>query len=189
MKIVGLLGGPRPDGCSSVIANHFFETVKRLTGEVQTFDLNKLKYKHCQDRLTCKSFDDCVLEDDLTAVLAAIRAADVLVIATPLYFGDLTERVKVFVERTNCFIGPDFLTSTNPSRLKPGKKLVFIITQEEPDESQFADVYKRYDYFFRWCGFHDNHLIRACGVSEAGTLEGHRDVLRLAEEMAKKLVA
>ena len=85
MKIVCLLGSPRPKGNSAAMASKFCETAQSLGAEVTTFALNKLKYRGCQACMTCKTkLDKCVLKDDLAEVLDAIRNAEVLVLATPI---------------------------------------------------------------------------------------------------------
>jgi multimeric flavodoxin WrbA len=129
-----------------------------------------------------------MVEDDLTEILDAIRDADVLVAASPVRHGEVTRLLRTFIERTLCFIKPDFFTNPNPSRLTAGKRMVFILTQREPDEGLFADLYPKYDYFFRWCGFHDNYLIRACGVSEASDVEARQDIMKLTEETASRVM-
>ncbi len=188
MKIVCLLGSPRPKGNSAAIANRFCEVAEKNGAEVQTFALNKLKYRGCQACMTCKSkLDKCVLKDDLSEVLEAVREADVLVMATPTYFGEVSSQLKAFVDRTFSYLVPDYTTNPNPSRLSPGKKLVFIQTQADPDQNAFADVFPRYESFFKWYGFDGTHLIRACGVVEAGEVENQEKVMKLAGEIAKKL--
>ena len=67
------------------------------------------------------------------------------------------------------------------------KKLVFMITQGQPDETQFDDVFPRYEAFFRWYGF-ETYLIRACGVMGIGDIEAHGLALKLADKLAKKMV-
>ena len=90
MKIVCLLGSPRPKGNSTAMAGKFCETALGLGAEVTTFALNKLKYRGCQACMTCKTkLEKCVLKDDLAEVLDAIRNAEVLVLATPIYFSDI----------------------------------------------------------------------------------------------------
>lgn len=122
--------------------------MEKLGGEVAIFSLNKLIYRGCQACMTCKTkLDRCVLKDDLTEVLDAIREADILVLATPTYFADVSSQLKSFIDRTYSYLVPDYLTNPNPSRLSPGKKLIFIQTQAQPDENQFDDIFSRYDYF------------------------------------------
>jgi len=189
MKVLGFLGSPSAKELSSAMATRFLETAERLSAEVEIFDLHKLNYSRCQGCMNCKALGHCVLEDDLTAVLEAVRDADVVLMASPLHFGDVTYHLRALIERTNCFLEADYLTSPQPSRLRPGKKMVFILTQERPDESLCADVYSRYEYFFRWCGFHDNHLIRACWESHMGDTESTAHIMKLAEDSAKQIVA
>jgi len=110
------------------------------------------------------------------------------VIASPTYYGDLSSQLKAFIDRTFSFLVPDYQTNPNPCRINPGKKLVFIQTQAEPDENAFSDVFPRYEAFFKWYGFDGTHLIRACGVVDAGEVETHKDILSLAEETAKTIL-
>jgi len=188
-KIVCLMGSPRPKGNSTTIAKHFCETAEKLGAQVTTFALNKLTYKGCQACMTCKTkLDKCVLKDDLAQVLDSIRDADILVMATPTYYADVSGQMKTFIDRTFSYLVPDYMTNSNPSRLSSGKKLVFIQTQGQPEESMYADVFPRYDFFFKWYGFKDNYVIRGCGLMNAGEAEAREDVMKLAEETARKLM-
>jgi len=139
--------------------------------------------------MTCKTkLGKCVLKDDLAQVLDSIRDADILVMATPTYYADVSGQMKTFIDRTFSYLVPDYMTNSNPSRLSSGKKLVFIQTQGQPEESMYADVFPRYDFFFKWYGFKDNYVIRGCGLMNAGEAEAREDVMKLAEETARKLM-
>ena len=48
---------------------------------------------------TCRPEGQCVLEDDFGSVVEQIRAADVVVLATPVYFGDQSESMRAFTDR------------------------------------------------------------------------------------------
>ena len=190
MKIICLLGSPRPKGNSATVANHFCETAEKLGSQVQTFALNKLSFRGCQGCMTCKTkLDRCVLEDDLTQVLDAIHEADVLVMATPTYFAEISSQLKTFMDRTYSYLASDYLSNPRPSRLPPGKKLVFIQTQGQPEENMFTDVFQRYEGIFKWYGFGDTHLIRSCGVRQVDDPSSQEEAFKLAEETAEKLVS
>ena len=170
-----------------MIAERFCATAQKLGAEVRAFALNDLNFRGCQGCMACKTkLDRCVLEDDLTEVLEAVRETDVLVLATPVYFWDVTSQLKAFLDRTYSYLVPDFMTNPNRSRLPSGKKLVFIQVQGHPDESMFNNVFPKFDYFFKGYGFSATHLIRACGVREPGEAAAHEDVMKLAEETAEK---
>lgn len=190
MKIVSLLGSPRSTGNSATIARHLLQTTAGLGAETQTFELNRLAYRGCQACYACKQGrEDCVLNDDLTEVLAAVQAADAVVLATPVYYGDITAQLKGFIDRSYSYLVPDYLTNPQPSRLS-SKKLVFILTQGQPEEAMFADIFPRYDFFLKWMGFTETRLIRACGIGPAnGNDKAPETALQQAAEAARHLMA
>lgn len=189
MKIVCLLGSPRPKGNSSTLARLFCEKAKEMGGKIQTVHLNKLTYRGCQACMACKTkLDKCILKDDMEKVLDAVRGADILVLASPIYYGEVSSQVKAFIDRTYSYLTSDYVTNPHPSRLLPGKKMVFILTQGQPDDQQFDDVFPRYDFFFKWYGFEESYLIRACGVMDIGDVEAHREALKMAAETATKVM-
>ncbi len=189
MKIVSLLGSPRSKGNSATLTARFLDTARELGAEVESFELNKLNFKGCQACYVCKTKQEkCAVEDDLAPVLDAVADCDVLVLATPIYYGEVTAQMKAFIDRTFCYVKPDYMTNPVPSRLAPGKKSVWIIPQQSPKEAEFNDVYPRYDFFFQWYGF-ENHLIRALGVHEAGAVREHEDIMKEAENLARELMA
>jgi multimeric flavodoxin WrbA len=137
-----------------MIAQRFLDKAAILGAETETFSLNTLSYRGCQACYACKTkLDRCILKDDLSRVLDAVQESDVLVLATPTYYGDISGQLKCFVDRTYSYLKPDYLSNSQPSRLLPGKKLLFIITQGHPDEAMFDHVFPLYDRFFRWYGY------------------------------------
>jgi multimeric flavodoxin WrbA len=189
MRIVALLGSPRPHKNSASIAERFIATAAQLGAEVRTYELNRLSYRGCQGCYACKqTHERCVLQDDLSEVLAAVQETDVLVLASPVYYGDVTAQLKGFIDRSFAYLKPDYPTNPQPSRLAP-KKLVFILTQGHPDETLFADIFPRYDKFLKWMGFTDSCLIRACGIGPARIDAVPAAILQQAEAVAQQLMS
>lgn len=188
MKIVAILGSPRSRGNSTAIASRFTETAAQHGAQIEAFELNRLAYRGCQGCYACKkTHDHCVLQDNLTQVLDAVKGAEIVLLASPVYYGDVTAQLKGFIDRTYSYLKPDYITNPQPSRLSP-KKLVFVLTQGHPDQAMFADIFPRYDAFLRWMGFVDTRLIRACGIGP-GSVDAVADsVLLYAEELAGELV-
>ena len=188
MKVVAILGSPRSKGNSTTIARHFTDTAAGRGAAVEIFELNRLSYRGCQGCYACKkTLDRCVLDDDLTPVLAAVKEADLVLMASPVYYGDVTAQLKGFIDRSYSYLKPDYITNPQPSRLEP-KKLVFVLTQGHPDQALFADIFPRYDTFLRWMGFVETRLIRACGIGP-GTVDAvPEQVLLQAEETAHSMV-
>ncbi len=188
MKVVCLLGSPRAKSNSAAIAKRFTDTAEKLGAETKTYRLNQMAYRGCQACMACKTkLEKCALKDDLAEALEAVAQSDVLVMASPVYFGEISSQMKGAIDRFYSFLKPDYLTNPHPVRLAAGKKLVFALTQGNPDEELFGDIFPRYDYFMKWYGFSESHLLRACGVREPGEIETCPDVLLKAEEIARKV--
>ena len=47
----------------------------------------------------CRSEGRCVIDDDFAGLVASIKSADIVVFATPVYFGDLSESMRAFTDR------------------------------------------------------------------------------------------
>jgi multimeric flavodoxin WrbA len=187
MKLTCLFGSARYDGNSAAIANRFVETAASLEAEITKYELNRLNYRGCLGCCACKTGRDrCIQKDDLTKVLADIEKADVLMLSTPVYFGDIPGQVKCVVDRMYSFFKPDYIRNPEPSRLHPGKKLVFIITQGGP-ESVFSETPQRYiNVLTRTLALSETHLIRACFVGPGGIPKSVPDhYLQRAEETAR----
>jgi multimeric flavodoxin WrbA len=188
MKIVTLLGSPRPKGNSAALARQFNAEAEKRGFKTTTHALNALNYRGCQGCYACKtSREDCILRDELTNVLEDVARADVLVLASPVYFGDITSQLKGFIDRTFAYFTPDYRTSSAPSRLRPGKKLVFIQTQGHPDESAFADIFSRYSSFLKRNSFEEAYLIRARGVSSPDDVDKNDAYRQQVAEVADKV--
>jgi multimeric flavodoxin WrbA len=189
MKIVALLGSPRLNGNSAFIAERFLESARNLGAETQSFALNTLTYRGCQACGACKkSSETCVLKDDLSEVLESVRGCDVIVLASPVYYADVTGQMKTFIDRTYCYLTPDFHTNPERSRLAPGKTLVYVQTQGLADATVFADVFPRYKGVMEFLGVNEAHLLRGCGLAKRDDIRKHEDVLRQAEDLAAQIM-
>lgn len=189
MKILSILGSPRSSGNTASIVRRFTEIALELGAENRIFELNQLCYRGCQACYACKKeVDHCILNDDLTQVLDAVHEADLLLLSSPVYFGDVTSQLKGFIDRSYSFLKPNYMTSREPSRLAP-KRLVFVLCQGHPDESMFADIFVRYEGFLKWMGFTDMRLIRACGYGPMTVDAIPERILKQTEVLARELVA
>lgn len=186
MKIVSILGSPRKKGNSSSIANAFTAKAEELGAQVVTYHLNGMNFRGCQGCYACKKKQDtCILEDDLTEVLEAIHGADVVVMASPVYYSDITGQFKTFIDRTYSFLKPDFFNRPDPCRLTKGKKGLLILTQGA-EENEHQDVPQRYEYYMDAYGIKDRKTIRASAIYESSPVEERLPFMEQAAALAQK---
>jgi len=185
MKIVAVLGSPRTKSNSSALARKILNKAGELGAETQEFVLNKLQFKGCQACETCKKkLDRCVLKDDLTPVLEAVKEADAVIMASPNYFGEVSGQFKAFFDRTYSYLNAEF-----SSRVQPGKSTVFVFSQGQTDLNMYADVFPRYERWLKHYGFVNNHLLRMNGPRDADSVSKRGDLLTEAEKIAETLVS
>ena len=188
MEIVCVLGSPRSNGNSTAIVNKFCDTARKKGANVKLYELNQLNYKGCQGCMACKTKSDrCVVDDDLAPVLNSIFDADVLVMSSPVYMGEVTGQLKSFIDRTFSFLNPEYLTNPKPSRLPEGKKALIVMTQGAPEE-MFKDIHTRLEMMLQRYGFVETNTIRGCGLRDAGEAEKNEGVMESAAKTAEKML-
>ena len=187
MKIVCIKASPRKNGNSSALAENFLKTAEARGANIRTYTLNDLEYKPCQACYACKRrLNHCALQDDLIPVLNAFSQCDLAVLATPVYYADISAQLKAFIDRTFSLLNPDYHSRPDPARFAPGKKMLWIITQEAPEE-RHGDIFKRYAEMFKYIGC-DPYLIRGVCVEIPGEVKSKLEVMKETEELARKLV-
>jgi len=183
VKVTGVLGSPRSSGVSSTVARRFLEYAAKSGATTGTYNLAGMHYSGCRACERCKiDLKSCALKDDLTPLLRDIHDTDLLLLASPVYYGEVSGQFKTFFDRTFSYFESDF-----SCRIPAGKKAVIILAQANPDSSMFDDIFPRYKHWLEIYGFSRIELIRMCGVESIetdGTLE--KECLaaeKLAEEM------
>jgi len=121
MKILAIQSSPNVDGLTSKLAQAVLEGAKSRESEIELIHLNKLKIESCkahnQGWGTCQKEGKCVIEDDFQNLRQKMEQADTLVFSTPVYFSDISESAKCFLDRLRrCLI---FNRKDTPLRGKP----------------------------------------------------------------------
>ena len=111
------------------------EEAERKGADVQIFDTNKMKITPCQGDNTCKANGGkCVIDDEMQDIYDAINEADGVILATPIYWADVSAQLKVVIDRMYSY----YMTPA-ADQLK-GKKISIITSQGAPGEEAFADT-------------------------------------------------
>lgn len=190
MSIANIIGSPRPQGYGGSTARALLDLLGEHGRTATTYVLNELAYRGCQACLACKTGSDvCVARDGLTPVLEDIRRSDAVIISAPVFMGEVSAQTKGLFDRFYSYLGPDFRTNPRSGRLAAGKKLVFILTQGNPDEETYSEVLARHRRTFDMCGFAEVHPVHVCGARPGNeAMARERTAARLAE-VARAILA
>lgn len=93
-------GSPRKGGNSDVLCDEFAKGAETSANSVAKLYLKDYKIGFCQACYACKKTGKCVQKDDMEAILDKMIKADVIVLATPVYFYTMDAQMKVLIDRT-----------------------------------------------------------------------------------------
>ena len=104
MKAMVISGSRNPQGQTAAAAGAVIEGLRANDVEVELAFLPPLTIERCRqcDQAgwgACRSEGRCVIEDDFARLVEGLRAADCAVFATPVYFSDLSESLRAFLDR------------------------------------------------------------------------------------------
>lgn len=185
MKILALHGSPRYQGNSSQLLNAFLEEAQSLGASVDSYVLNSMRMKGCQACYMCRQpgqEKQCAMNDDMSVVLDDLFAANLVVLASPVYMWQMSAQAKLFVDRLMPVHKPDFTSWLD------GQQLLSIYTQGQPDVTRFASYFTYVNDMFGFLGFRTTEPLVFGGLRQAGDVQQHPEYLERVRECARNLV-
>jgi multimeric flavodoxin WrbA len=102
-KIMVIDGGPRKNMNTAAMVQAFVEGAQEGGADVKVVRLYDIDYKGCRSCMACQLKDkrvpSCRFKDGITDILAECAEADGLVLASPIYYGEVTAQLRAFYER------------------------------------------------------------------------------------------
>lgn len=133
-NILILSGSPKKNGNTAALVEWFTEGAVSKGAQVELIHTAFLKYKFpgCTSCRLCQKQEayECVIGDDASLVLRKMVSADVIVMATPLYFFAASAQLKVIIDRMFSLYKWDNVANTMRAALK-GKTLVLLASAYE----------------------------------------------------------
>jgi multimeric flavodoxin WrbA len=191
MKVFVVHGSPRKEGNSSFLAECLVESLG--SPDVERTRLFGLRYTGCSGCMSCRNkTEECVLRDGLTPVLAAVKAADVTVLAAPVYQEYLNGSMKCLLDRFFSYLAPDHFQrmaageTDVPTRLKPGKTVAMVLAQGQP-ETFYPYLTETLTAVLREMGFSHVHIARCCRLNSAKDSRNRPDLPLMLADLAAEI--
>ncbi len=122
MRILILNGSPRPKGNTKQMVDAFKEGAESVGHQVDVVDVCKKKIAGCLACEYChmKGNGVCVQKDDMQEVYSLLAEADMLVIASPIYYHGISGQLKCVIDR--------FYSAAYPRKPRNLKKVAMILS-------------------------------------------------------------
>lgn len=149
MKIVGILGSPRKGWNSQQLLESALEGAHEQGAETELYFLGEGIFRGCNSCFACKVKASqaagglCVLQDDLRPILKSSLEADGLILASPIYLGDVSSGMRAYMER---LLFPMVSYEKNRKSFFEGHiETAFLFSMGLPEEDALA---RRYDLIY-----------------------------------------
>lgn len=98
-NVVIISSTPRVNGNSEVLAKEFAKGAIDANNNVDFISLRNYKLNYCTGCYACHKTGKCVYNDGMNEIGDKLKNADVIVLATPVYFYSMSGQLKVFIDR------------------------------------------------------------------------------------------
>lgn len=146
MNVIAINGSPRKGWNTAGILQAALEQAQAQGAATTLYHLYDLRYTGCRSCFACKHKSDawlgrCALKDDATPVLQQILAADVVLLGSPIYFGDITASLRALLER----LWFPSLNYDKERTVNYRRDVVFglVFTMNLADTSLYAGLYRQ----------------------------------------------
>jgi len=174
-NILILAASPRANGNSDSLSKQFLQGAKAAGNEVELVFLREKKIAYCIACDGCKRNPGiCIHQDDMSAILEKMIQADVIVLATPVYFYTMDAQMKTLIDRT-------------VARYTEicDKEFYFIVTAADPNVENMERTIEGFRGFTACLeGSKERDVIYGTGAWNKGEIE-NLPVMQLAYESGK----
>lgn len=174
-KILVLSASFRKGGNSDSLCDQFIKGAKDAGHEVEKVFINDRKINYCRGCGICNKTHQCILKDDMAEILDKMVKADIIVMATPVYFYSMNGQMKTLIDRSV----PRYTEISN-------KDFYFIVAAADESHSNMEKTLEGFRGFTEDCleGAVEKGIIYGTGAWNIGDI-ANSPVMQEAYEMGK----
>lgn len=164
MKIVILMGSVRKDGNTDLLSKAFAQGA-REHNEVEIISIGSLCINLCIGCNVCRQREnhDCFQQDDMHVIYDKLKTAEMIVIASPVYFYGVSAQLKAVIDRLHAPIRNDFNVH----------KLALLLVAASKKSEVFDSILTQYQLVLNHFGLEDAGQVLVRGVEEKGAIQGN----------------
>lgn len=99
-KVLILSGSPRKGGNSDILCDEFARGAEEAGNSVEKIRVSEKNIGYCRACYACRGTGVCVIKDGMAEIMQKIIDADVIVLASPVYFYSIDAQLKAVIDRT-----------------------------------------------------------------------------------------
>lgn len=161
-KVLILSSSPRKGGNSDLLCDEFMKGAQESGNDVEKIFISQKRINYCSGCGVCNSTHKCVQNDEMAEILEKMVSADVIVLATPVYFYSMDGQLKTLIDRTV----PRYTEISN-------KDFYYIMSAADTDKNMLHRTIEGLRGFTEDCltGAKEKGIIYGTGAWEKGEIK------------------
>ena len=181
-NILILSGSPRKGGNSDILCDRFMEGARESGHRAEKVFLRDKNIGYCIGCEACHQNNGvCVQKDDMSLIYPAYREADVVVLASPMYYWGVSGQLK------SAFDSLFAVAECMPGYANPIKECALLMAAEGDTSDNFAPVKAFYEGLAGHLGWKNRGIVYAGGNFAAGDILNKPAQLAEAEKLGTEI--
>ena len=179
------MGSPRIEGNTDTLLDEALRGAESQGAETEKIIVDRLKITPCREYYGCLRDGNCVIRDDMDGIYPRLLEADIVIVASPMFFYSVTAQVKALIDRCQALWARKYVLKQSPPN--SARKGAFIAVGATKGKQLFDGSILIVRYFFQAIGvkYTDELLVR--GVDKRDEIKEHPTALSDAFELGKRL--
>jgi len=182
-KIIVLNGSPRGKGNTASLIDEFTRGAEEGGNTVVRFDLQEIDIHPC---LGCfgggkNSESPCVQKDDMEQIYPIYKDADIVVLASPMYYWSISGQLKCAFDRLFA------VAECDSNYANPKKNCMMLMAAEGNSERNFESVVHYYKALLSHLRWKDCGMVLAGGNMEIGDIQNNDKQLEEARKLGASI--
>ncbi len=189
MKVLGILGSPRKGGNTELLLEETLKGAEAEGAEVERLRLTDYNIIPCKECLACFKDGNCIILDDMAKIYPKLLEADIIILASPIFFYGVTAWAKALIDRCQALWARKYQLK-DPSFGKEGRKRkgFFVSVGGTKGQKTFEGAILTAKYFFDVLNAEYAGELVLREVDAKGDVLKHPEALQQAFEAGRKLV-
>ncbi len=187
MKVLGINGSPRIGGNTDILLDKALEGAREKGAKTEKVILNELKFSSCQECENLKDDGSCIVKDDMQKLYKKIKDADILILASPIFFGSLSAQTKMMIDRFQCLWRAKYILKKDTGF--KSIKGAFISVEGSNRKDFFDNAKSIVRNLFATINIDYKEELFCPNIDVKASISKHPDCLKKASELGERLVS
>ncbi len=188
MLVVGLQGSPRKKGNTNYLLSAFMEAAQKSGARTSIVEVTRMNIIPCKEYVVCEKKGFCPIDDDVRdEIYPLLRRAEVVVLASPIFFYNMTAQLKAVVDRCQTFWARKYRLKLKDPAASMRRGFVLSVGATK-GKNLFEGLNLTAQYFFDAIAARFEGSLTYRGIEGPADLAGHPMVLEDVEKAVDALL-